>query len=84
MIGDGAFIGSNSTLVPPVTVAAGGLTAAGSVITKDIGPDAIGLGRAGQENKDGAAARFRERKAAEKKAGKWPRPDPAALENDDG
>lgn len=84
VIGDGAFVGSNSTLVPPVTVAAGGLTAAGSVITKDVSPDTIGLARARQENKEGAAARFRERKAAEKAAGKWPRPDPAALENDDG
>ena len=84
VVGDGAFIGSNSTLVPPVTIAAGGLTAAGSVITKDVGPDSIGLARAGQENKEGAAARFRERKAAEKKAGKWPRPDPTAHDKNDG
>jgi bifunctional UDP-N-acetylglucosamine pyrophosphorylase/glucosamine-1-phosphate N-acetyltransferase len=51
-IGDGAFIGSNSTLVAPVEIGAGSYVAAGSVITKDVPPDALALGRARQVNKE--------------------------------
>jgi bifunctional UDP-N-acetylglucosamine pyrophosphorylase/glucosamine-1-phosphate N-acetyltransferase len=65
-IGAGAFIGSNSTLVAPVTIGDGALVAAGSVVSKDVDKDALVLGRAGQEEKPGAAARFRQRKLAEK------------------
>ena len=51
-IGKGVFIGSNSALVAPVTIGDGALIAAGSVITRDVPPDALGLGRARQENKE--------------------------------
>jgi bifunctional UDP-N-acetylglucosamine pyrophosphorylase/glucosamine-1-phosphate N-acetyltransferase len=59
-IGDGAFVGSNSTLVAPVTVGDGAYTAAGSVITKDVAPDALGIGRARQEEKPGWARKRRQ------------------------
>jgi bifunctional UDP-N-acetylglucosamine pyrophosphorylase/glucosamine-1-phosphate N-acetyltransferase len=51
-IGDGAFIGSNSTLVAPIEIGAGAYVAAGSVITQPVPADALGLGRAHQVNKD--------------------------------
>lgn len=56
-IEDGAFVGSNSILVAPVTIGRGAYVAAGSVITKDVPEGALGLGRARQENKPGWAAR---------------------------
>ena len=43
-----AFVGSNSTLVAPVTVGQGALIAAGSVITSDVPSDALALGRSRQ------------------------------------
>ena len=52
-IGADAFIGTHSTLVAPVTVGDDAYTAAGSVITEDVPPDALGLGRARQVNKEG-------------------------------
>ena len=60
VIGDGAFVGSNSTLVAPLEIGAGAYTAAGSVITDPVPPDALGLGRARQVNKEGWARRRRE------------------------
>lgn len=47
-IGDRAFIGSDTMLVAPVNVGEGALIGAGSVITKDVSPNALGLGRARQ------------------------------------
>ena len=41
MIGDGAFIGSNSALVAPVTIGAGAIVGAGSVVTKDVDADSL-------------------------------------------
>jgi bifunctional UDP-N-acetylglucosamine pyrophosphorylase/glucosamine-1-phosphate N-acetyltransferase len=67
-VGDGAFIGSNSALVAPVRVGAGAYTGSGSVITEDVAPDALALGRAQQVEKPGWAAAFRERKRREKAA----------------
>lgn len=58
-IGDGAFIGSNSTLVAPVAIGPGSYVAAGSVITKPVPEDALGIGRSRQENKPGWAKRRR-------------------------
>jgi len=52
-LGDGVFIGSNSTLVAPVTIANGGFVAAGSVITKDVLADDLAVGRAKQRNISG-------------------------------
>ena len=62
-IGDGAFIGSDSTLVAPVTVGAGAYIAAGSSITEDVPEGALALGRSRQVTKPGWAAA---RKAARK------------------
>jgi bifunctional UDP-N-acetylglucosamine pyrophosphorylase/glucosamine-1-phosphate N-acetyltransferase len=65
-IGAGAFIGSNSSLVAPVTIGEGALVGAGSVVTKDVPADALALGRARQTNMDGAAVQIRARAKARK------------------
>lgn len=52
-IGEGAFVGSNSTLVAPVTIEGGSYVAAGSVITKKVEKGALGVGRSRQTNIDG-------------------------------
>lgn len=49
-IGDGVSIGAGTILVAPLTIADGASTAAGSTITRDIGPGELGLSRATQEN----------------------------------
>ena len=51
-IGNDSFIGSNASLVAPVTVGSNATVAAGSVITKDIPDNALGFGRSKQENKN--------------------------------
>ena len=61
IIGEGAFIGSNTALVAPVTVGAGAIVAAGSVVTRDVAPDALSIGRAQQVEKPGRAAAIRAR-----------------------
>ena len=61
-VGEGAFIGSNSALVAPVTIGPGAYTGSGSVITKDVATDALALGRGHQVEKPGWAAAFRARK----------------------
>jgi bifunctional UDP-N-acetylglucosamine pyrophosphorylase/glucosamine-1-phosphate N-acetyltransferase len=66
-VGENAFIGSNSALVAPVTIGAGAYTGSGSVITKDVAPDALGLGRGRQVEKPGWAADFRAMKLARRK-----------------
>jgi bifunctional UDP-N-acetylglucosamine pyrophosphorylase / glucosamine-1-phosphate N-acetyltransferase len=68
VIGAGAFIGSNTALVAPVTVGEGAVVGAGSVITKDVEPDSLAVERSEQKGIAGWAKRFRERmtrKAAE-------------------
>jgi bifunctional UDP-N-acetylglucosamine pyrophosphorylase/glucosamine-1-phosphate N-acetyltransferase len=67
-IGANAFIGSNTALVAPVTVGDGAYVASGSVITKDVEPDALALGRARQENKPGYAPKLKARAEAIKRA----------------
>ncbi len=67
-IGAGAFIGSNSALVAPVTVGEGAIVGAGSVVTKDVEADALCLVRPPQEGKPGWAARFRTKMKARKDA----------------
>ncbi len=57
VIGEGAFIGSNSSLVAPVTMGAGAYIAAGSVITKDVPDGALALARSQQTIKPGWAAK---------------------------
>ena len=68
VIGEGAFIGSNSSLVAPVTIGDGAYIGSGSVITKDVPADALALGRAQQVNKDGYAPRLRAAAQARKAA----------------
>jgi bifunctional UDP-N-acetylglucosamine pyrophosphorylase/glucosamine-1-phosphate N-acetyltransferase len=58
-IEEGAFIGSNSSLVAPVKIGEGAIVGAGSVITRDVPKNAIALGRGMQKNLDGAAIKFR-------------------------
>lgn len=53
VIGDDAFIGSNSSLVAPVTIGAGATVAAGSTITQDVGEEQLAVARGRQRNIDG-------------------------------
>ena len=63
VVGDAAFIGSNAALVAPVTIGAGAIVGAGSVVTKDVPDGAVAIARGQQDNLEGAAERFRARKA---------------------
>lgn len=60
-IGEGAFIGSNTVLVAPVTVGGGAYVAAGSAITRDVPADALSIARGQQVDKPGRAAEMRAR-----------------------
>ena len=60
-IGEDAFIGSNTALVAPVKIGAGAYIGSGSVISKNVEPDALALSRAPQETRPGWAKRFRKR-----------------------
>jgi bifunctional UDP-N-acetylglucosamine pyrophosphorylase/glucosamine-1-phosphate N-acetyltransferase len=69
-IGDGAFVGSDTMLVAPVEVGAGATTAAGSVVTHDVPPGALAVGRARQRNvKDWERRRRRPPKEEERSEG---------------
>ncbi|WP_294273833.1 bifunctional UDP-N-acetylglucosamine diphosphorylase/glucosamine-1-phosphate N-acetyltransferase GlmU [uncultured Sphingomonas sp.] len=70
VIGEGAFIGSNSALVAPVTIGAGAIVGAGAVVTSDVEADALALVRAERQTKPGWAKRFREMMTAKKAAKK--------------
>jgi len=63
-IGDNVFVGSNSTLVAPITLADGAYIAAGSTVTKDVPAGALGVGRARQENKEGWREKLRQKPSA--------------------
>jgi bifunctional UDP-N-acetylglucosamine pyrophosphorylase/glucosamine-1-phosphate N-acetyltransferase len=65
-IGAGAFIGSDTALVAPVKVGDGAITGAGSVITKDVAPDALAVARGKQVEIAGWSKAFRERQRAKK------------------
>jgi bifunctional UDP-N-acetylglucosamine pyrophosphorylase / glucosamine-1-phosphate N-acetyltransferase len=67
-IGAGAFIGSNSALVAPVSIGDNAIVAAGAVITKDVEADALALVRPAQVAKPGWAKRFRAMMTARKEA----------------
>ena len=58
-IGEGAFVGSNSSLVAPVKIGAGAYIGSGSVISKDVSPGALALERTSQEERPGWAEKFR-------------------------
>lgn len=60
-IGAGVFVGSNATLVAPLTLGDGAFVAAGSTVTQDVASDAMSFARARQVNKPGRAAAFRAR-----------------------
>ena len=66
VIGAGAFIGSNSSLVAPVKIGDGAYIGSGSVISKDVPGDALALSRAKQEERDGWAAKVRQRRSRDK------------------
>jgi len=57
-IEDGAFVGTHSSLVAPVTIGKGAFLGSGGVITKDVPADALALARADQVNKEGWAKRY--------------------------
>ena len=65
-VGAGAFIGSNSALVAPVTIGAGAYVGSGSVITRPVAADALAVTRPEQVEKPGWAARFRALKSGRK------------------
>ncbi|MDE0878328.1 MAG: bifunctional UDP-N-acetylglucosamine diphosphorylase/glucosamine-1-phosphate N-acetyltransferase GlmU [Sphingomonas bacterium] len=67
VIGAGAFVGSNSALVAPVTIGDGAIVGAGSVVTQDVAADALALVRPAQSEKPGWARRFRDAMTAKKK-----------------
>jgi bifunctional UDP-N-acetylglucosamine pyrophosphorylase/glucosamine-1-phosphate N-acetyltransferase len=67
VIGEGAFIGSNSALVAPVTIGAGAIVGAGSTVTRDVPADTLRLVRPEQADKPGWAAHFRAMMTAKKK-----------------
>jgi bifunctional UDP-N-acetylglucosamine pyrophosphorylase/glucosamine-1-phosphate N-acetyltransferase len=58
-VGDGAFVGSNTSLVAPVKIGEGAYIGSGSVITKNVAPGALALERSAQEERPGWAAKFR-------------------------
>lgn len=70
VIGEGAFIGSNSALVAPVKIGDGAIVGAGSVVTRDVDADALAVARGAQEARPGWAARFRKKMRERKAAGK--------------
>ena len=65
-IGEGAFIGSNTALVAPVTIGSGAIVGAGSVIAKDVPADSLAVERSTQKVKTGWAEAFRIRRRAKK------------------
>lgn len=68
IIGAGAFVGSNSSLVAPVKIGAGAYIGSGSVITRDVPDDALAVERNDVATKDGWGKRFRDKHAGLKKS----------------
>jgi bifunctional UDP-N-acetylglucosamine pyrophosphorylase/glucosamine-1-phosphate N-acetyltransferase len=68
-IGEGAFVGVDTMLVAPVSVGDGAYTAAGSVITDDVPPGALGIARARQQNREGYVERRKQRDSTQREAG---------------
>jgi len=67
-VGQGAFVGSHSTLVSPVNIGDGAFIAAASCVTEDVPADALAMGRSRQTNIPGWAKKRREMTAASKKS----------------
>src|SRR3546814_1946315 len=70
LIGANVFVGSNATLVAPLSLGEGAFVAAGSVVTEDVPADALAVGRSRQTNKPDCAAAFH----AQKRAGRPAKP----------
>lgn len=66
-IQDGAFIGVNTALIAPITVGRNAYVGTGTVLTRDVPPDALSLARTEQTNREGVARRMREKIAARKR-----------------
>jgi bifunctional UDP-N-acetylglucosamine pyrophosphorylase/glucosamine-1-phosphate N-acetyltransferase len=62
VIEDGAFIGSDTQLVAPVTVGKGAYVASGTTVTEDVPPGALALSRAPQVNKEGWVERQKQKR----------------------
>ena len=69
-IGDGAFVGSNASLIAPVTVGAGAIIGAGSVIARNVPKDTVATERSQQSMREGGAPRLRARNKARADAAK--------------
>lgn len=67
IIGEGAFIGTNTSLVAPVKIGKGAYIGSGSVITRDVPDDAMAVERSPQSIREGGATRYRELKTRGKK-----------------
>ena len=67
IIGKGAFVGTNSSLVAPVKIGDGAYIGSGSVITRDVPDDAMAVERSQQSIREGGASRYREVKTRGKK-----------------
>jgi bifunctional UDP-N-acetylglucosamine pyrophosphorylase / glucosamine-1-phosphate N-acetyltransferase len=86
-VGEHAFVGSNTVLVAPVTVADGAYTAAGSVITEDVAAGDLGVARGRQHNSDAWVLRNREgtksaKRAARARSDSEKEPQPVAGQAD--
>jgi bifunctional UDP-N-acetylglucosamine pyrophosphorylase/glucosamine-1-phosphate N-acetyltransferase len=66
VIGDDAFVGSNSALVAPVTIGDGAYVGSGSVVTRDVPADSLAIARGRQSVIDGWAKSFRDRQIKKK------------------
>jgi bifunctional UDP-N-acetylglucosamine pyrophosphorylase/glucosamine-1-phosphate N-acetyltransferase len=67
VVGEGAFIGSDTVLVAPITIGDRAMTAAGSTLTDDVPPGALGVARSPQSNREEWALRWREARAKREK-----------------
>jgi bifunctional UDP-N-acetylglucosamine pyrophosphorylase/glucosamine-1-phosphate N-acetyltransferase len=72
VIEDGAFIGSDSQMVAPVTVGKGAYVATGTTVTRDVPAGALAIARVRQDNKEGYADKLRARFKASKDPGSKP------------
>jgi len=70
IIGNGAFIGSNSSLIAPVEIGSGAYVGSATVVTANVPDNALALARAKQENKPGWAERFRAARSRKTKSAK--------------
>lgn len=66
IIGEGAFIGANSSLVAPISIGAGSYVGSGSVVTRDVEPDSLAVVRGKPVVKEGWAKSFRDKMKAKK------------------